>query len=92
VLVQQGTFLDVTLFWHLFYGLALVSVAEYVPRLLKYLGLGGLGIGVVLFIFRDWGVAAYGVAPEILAWVVMGVTFGLLHWLYALYIWLNPRA
>jgi hypothetical protein len=80
--------LELVVIWVVFYGLALLSTALFAPRPLAILGwvflLSGVGVAVI----------ANGLegltedAPNL----VMGITFGLYHIIYALCIWLRKSS
>jgi len=77
---------DVTVFWLLFYGLALLSTAAFAPRSIAILGwafvFSGLGTLLVCIAYGQLG-------PSLFADRLMGVTFGLFHLIYAACTW--PR-
>lgn len=77
--------LELIVIWVVFYGLALLSTALFAPRSLAILGwaflLSGAGVAVIANAFEDLA----DDAPNL----VMGLTFGLYHIIYALCTW--PR-
>ncbi|HEY1052059.1 MAG TPA: hypothetical protein VGE39_19950 [Prosthecobacter sp.] len=81
-----------TLVWTVCYGLALLATASFSPRSLVRLGWGFVLAGLAIF----WGWAANSDirhlrTDESLAAVIMGVTFGLGHIVYALAVLFSPK-
>lgn len=80
------------LIWILCYGLALLSTASFSPRSLPRLGWAFVTTGLLLFFAwaanRDVDLLFSDLAPASLA---MGLTFGLLHVIYALAVFLSPK-
>jgi hypothetical protein len=80
------------LIWILCYGLALLSTASFSPRSLPRLGWAFVITGLLLFFVwaanRDVDLLASDLAP---ASLVMGLTFGLLHVIYALAVFLTKK-
>ncbi len=79
------------LIWILCYGLALLSTASFSPRSLPRLGWAFVITGLLLFFAwaanRDVDLLSSDLAPASLA---MGLTFGLLHVIYALAVFFSP--
>ncbi len=80
------------LIWILCYGLALLSTASFSPRSLPRLGWAFVITGLLLFFAwaanRDVDLLSSDLAPASLA---LGLTFGLLHVIYALAVFLSPK-
>ncbi|MFN0078667.1 MAG: hypothetical protein ACKVY0_19580 [Prosthecobacter sp.] len=80
------------LIWILCYGLALLSTASFSPRSLPRLGWAFVITGLLLFFAwaanRDVDLLSSDMAP---ASLVMGLTFGLLHVIYALAVFLTQK-
>ncbi len=80
------------LIWILCYGLALLSTASFSPRSLPRLGWAFVITGLLLFFAwaanRDVDLLSSDLAPASLA---MGLTFGLLHVIYALAVFFSPK-
>ncbi|MBE2282107.1 MAG: hypothetical protein IAE77_01450 [Prosthecobacter sp.] len=80
------------LIWVLCYGLALLATAGFSPRSLVRLGWGFVIAGLLLFLVwalnRDVDLLSSDLAP---ASLVMGLTFGLLHVIYALAVFFSPK-
>ena len=81
------------LIWILCYGLALLSTASFSPRSLPRLGWAFVISGLLLFFAwaanRDVDLLSSDVAPASLA---MGLTFGLLHVIYALAVFFTKKS
>lgn len=81
-----------TLIWALCYGLALLGTASFSPRSLVRLGWAFVATGLLLFIVwatkRDVDLLSSDLAP---ASLVMGITFGLLHVVYALAVFFSRK-
>ena len=77
--------------WVLCYGLALLATAGFSPRSLVRLGWAFVITGLLLFLAwtmnRDVDLLSSDLAP---ASLVMGLTFGLLHVIYALAVFFSP--
>jgi hypothetical protein len=71
--------------WIVFYGLALLSTGLFAPRSLVYLGWAFLLTALALPALRN----VLGDLPANLPTVIMGLTFGLYHLIYAVCAW--PR-
>ena len=80
------------LIWILCYGLALLSTASFSPRSLPRLGWAFVITGLLLFFGwaanRDVDLLSSDLPPASFA---MGLTFGLLHVIYALAVFLSPK-
>lgn len=80
------------LIWVLCYGLALLATAAFSPRSLVRLGWGFVIAGLVLFLIwatnRDVDLLSSDLAP---ASLIMGLTFGLLHVIYALAVFFSGK-
>ena len=80
------------LIWALCYGLALLSTASFSPRSLVRLGWAFVITGLLLFFAwatnRDVDLLSSDLAPASLA---MGLTFGLLHVVYALAVFFSRK-
>ncbi len=80
------------LIWVLCYGLALLGTASFSPRSLVRLGWAFVAAGLLLFVAwtlkRDVDLLSSDLAP---ASLVMGLTFGLLHIVYALAVFFSPK-
>jgi hypothetical protein len=77
------------LVWMLFYGLALLATAHFAPKSLVLLGWAFL---VSVFAVLAWvriSSTAQSLPADLLASLLMGVTFGLFHLIYAVCTW--PR-
>lgn len=74
-------------FWLITYGLALLATAHFAPRSLLRLGLAFLasGLGYLVLVSGVPGVPPLVMTPD--SRIVMGLTFGLLHLLYAACTW-----
>ncbi|MEM7011299.1 MAG: hypothetical protein AAF585_07435 [Verrucomicrobiota bacterium] len=93
-LTVQDSVLICTLIWVIFYGLALVATHSFAPRSMKMLGaifiLTGLGI---------WSAAHYGIIEAAdnprqhlqLSAIIMALTFGLYHIVYAIMVGVTTR-
>jgi hypothetical protein len=83
-----GQELELVVVWVAFYGLALLSTALFAPRSLVLLGwaflLTGLAVPVVINVVDE--------LPGDLPTVVMGLTFGLYHLVYAASTWTRRPA
>ena len=83
-----SSYADIVSFWILFYGLALLAMGSFAPRSLLALGLGFFACGLVAFLPAIR-------ALEGRAWqaslVYMALTFGGLHLLYAVSVFLRQR-
>ena len=75
--------LELVVVWVVFYGLALLSTALFAPRSLVLLGWICLLTGVTVPVLTN---AFEGVASDVPN-LVMGVTFGVYHLIYALFTW-----
>ena len=73
-----------TLMWVLCYGLALLATKSFSPRSITRLGWAFVVAGLIMFFawaaYNDMHLLTYDLGP---ASLVMGLTFGLLHLLYA---------
>lgn len=80
------------LIWALCYGLALLGTASFSPRSLVRLGWAFVSTGLLLFVAwavnRDVDLLSSDLAP---ASLVMGLTFGLLHVVYALAVFFSRK-
>lgn len=80
------------LIWVLCYGLALLATTSFSPRSLVRLGWAFVCSGLLLFtawaLKRDVGLLSSDLAP---ASLVMGLTFGVLHVLYALAVFFSRK-
>lgn len=83
-----GNELQLVVIWVVFYGLALLSTALFAPRSLTILGwaafLTGLCVPALANVLEDFSREATN--------MVMGITFGLYHLIYALAVWASSRA
>jgi hypothetical protein len=80
--------LELVVIWVVFYGLALLSTALFAPRSLAILGWAFLLTGVSVPVIAN--AAAEGL-PDDVPNVVMGLTFGLYHLIYAACAWSRKR-
>ncbi|WP_395715427.1 hypothetical protein [Prosthecobacter sp.] len=80
------------LIWALCYGLSLLGTASFSPRSLIRLGWAFVVTGLLLFVVwatkRDVDLLSSDLAP---ASLVMGITFGLLHVVYALAVFVSRK-
>lgn len=78
--------------WALCYGLALLGTASFSPRSLVRLGWSFVIVGLLIFVVwavkRDVDLLSSDLAP---ASLVMGLTFGLLHVIYALAVFFSSK-
>lgn len=76
-----------TLVWITFYGLALMATSGFSPRSLRVLGLAFTLTGSLLLTVHWAGGAqsASSISPQRMAAILMAMTFGLFHLLYAGY-------
>jgi hypothetical protein len=79
--------LELVVIWVVFYGLALLSTALFAPRSLTILGWAFLLTGVSVPVVAN---AVEGL-PDDVPNVVMGLTFGLYHLVYAACTWSRKR-
>jgi hypothetical protein len=79
--------LELVMIWVVFYGLALLSTALFAPRSLAILGWAFLLTGVAVPILANRLEGLLDDLPN----VVMGVTFGLYHLIYAACTWSRKR-
>jgi len=81
-----------TLVWALCYGLALLGTASFSPHSLIRLGWSFVIVGLLIFLAwaasSDVRLLSSDLGP---ASLVMGLTFGLLHVIYALAVFLSPK-
>jgi hypothetical protein len=77
--------LELIVVWVVFYGLALLSTALFAPRSLALLGWAFLLTGVSVPVIANAVEGMWDNVPNL----VMGLTFGLYHVIYALFTW--PR-
>jgi hypothetical protein len=80
-----GQDLELVVVWVVFYGLALLATALFAPRSLAILGWAFLLTGLAVPVLVDLVDELAGDVPT----VVMGLTFGLYHLIYAAWTW--PR-
>jgi hypothetical protein len=83
-----GVELELVVVWVIFYGLALLSTALFAPRSLAVLGWAFLLTGVSVPVLAN---AVEGLSRDTPN-MVMGLTFGLYHLIYALFTWPWNRA
>ena len=84
---QQADLVATTLVWITFYGLALMATSGFSPRSLRVLGLAFTLVGSLL-LAAHWAGAVQAdasITPQRAAAVLMGMTFGLFHLVYAGY-------
>ena len=76
---QAGMLVEIIAFWMVFYGLGLLSTSVFAPRSVLFLGGSFLLTGFVSFVF----------AQSLLPYLpyVIALTFGLYHFIYALFAW-----
>jgi len=79
--------LELVVIWVVFYGLALLSTALFAPRSLAILGWAFLLTGVSVPVIAN---AVEGL-PDNVPTMVMGLTFGLYHLIYAACTWSRKR-
>ena len=83
-----GQELELVVVWVVFYGLALLSTALFAPRSLTLLGwiflLTGISVPVLVNLFEE--------LPGDVPTIVMGLTFGLYHLVYAATTWQRRAA
>jgi hypothetical protein len=79
--------LELVVIWVVFYGLALLSTALFAPRSLAILGWAFLLTGVSVPVIAN---AVEGL-PDNVPTMVMGLTFGLYHLIYAACAWSRKR-
>ena len=79
--------LELVVVWVVFYGLALLSTALFAPRSLVLLGWVCLLTGVTVPVLANSFEGVSGDVPNL----VMGITFGLYHLIYALFTWSGKR-
>jgi hypothetical protein len=83
----QADLVATTLVWITFYGLALMATSGFSPRSLRVLGLAFTLVGSFL-LGLHWADAANilgSISPQRTAAILMGLTFGLFHLVYAVY-------
>jgi hypothetical protein len=85
---RSNNYTDIVSFWILFYGLGLLAMSSFAPRSLLALGGGFLVCGLLAFFpwirsidGRDWHAAIH----------FMSITFGGLHLIYAVSVYLMQR-
>lgn len=78
--------------WILCYGLALLATASFSPRSITRLGwafvIAGVGVFFAWSVCRDIQMLASDVGP---ASIALGATFGLLHVVYAIAVFVSPQ-
>ena len=79
--------LELVVVWVVFYGLALLSTALFAPRSLVLLGWVCLLTGVTVPVLANAFEGLDSDVPNL----VMGLTFGLYHLIYALFAWTGKR-
>ncbi len=80
------------LLWVLCYGLALLATADFSPRSLVRLGWSFIAAGLTLFLFWASNSDVRLLAnDEPVASAIMGLTFGLLHVIYALCVYFSRQ-
>lgn len=85
---RSSSYPDITAFWILFYGLALMTMTSFAPRSLLVLGAGFFTLGLLAF-FPD--VRALEGRPFHASLIYMAVSFGALHLLYAGYVFVSQK-
>jgi hypothetical protein len=83
-----GTELDLVVVWIAFYGLMLVATAVFAPRSVIVLGWAFLLTAVGVPLLEEKLDLLIGDMPSLL----MGLTFGLYHCIYAVFNWRGPSA
>lgn len=82
--------------WMMFYGLALLGTAHFSPRSIVYLGLAFLAGSFIsgLFLLNQWGsvMTSGEIYSSFVASLLMTATFGLFHFIYAIFTWPRPFA
>lgn len=84
----SNSYADITAFWILFYGLALLAMGSFAPRSLVVLGAAFFGLGLSAFMPEVRTLAG---RPFQASLIYMAVTFGALHLLYAGYVVLSQK-
>ena len=85
---------DVSAYWILFYGLALLATGSFSPRSMQALGAGFFAFGILTFLpsVREWHSGHYEKAWQYPAAVLhMAFSFGVLHIIYAAAVWIESR-
>lgn len=82
-----GMELELVVVWVVFYGLVLLSTTLFAPRSLALLGWAFLLSGIGVPVMANWVERMSDDVPNL----VMGVTFGLYHVIYALFTWPRKR-
>lgn len=85
---------DVSAYWILFYGLALLATGSFAPRSMQALGAGFFTFGILTFLptVREWHGTHYPKEWQYPAAVLhMAFSFGVLHIIYAAAVFLESR-
>jgi hypothetical protein len=72
--------------WVVFYGLALLATASYAPRSIAWLGRAFVAAGLVLLVLAELNAVSWLTTP-----LIMALTFGALHIIYAVAVPLSSR-
>ena len=75
-----------TLVWVTFYGLALMATSGFSPRSLRVLGLVFTLKGSILLALYWFLPKGESLVPQLAAAIIMGMTFGVYHLVYAVYV------
>jgi hypothetical protein len=85
---------DISAYWILFYGLALLATGSFSPRSMQALGAGFFAFGILTFLpsVRTWHGSHYPEEWQYPAAVLhMATSFGALHIIYAAAVWIETR-
>lgn len=85
---RLSAYADISAFWILFYGLALLAMGSFAPRSLLVLGMAFMSMGLLAFLPEVRALESRSYQAALL---YMGLTFGVLHWLYAGYVFVSQK-
>ena len=85
---RSGGYADITAFWILFYGLALLAMGSFAPRSLLVLGGAFFMLGLLAFMPEVRALEARSFQASL---IYMAVSFGALHLLYAGYVFVSQK-
>ena len=85
---RSGGYADITAFWILFYGLALLAMGSFAPRSLMVLGAAFFSLGLLAFMPEVRALEARSFQASL---IYMAVSFGALHLLYAGYVFISQK-
>lgn len=85
---RSSSYADIAAFWILFYGLALLAMGSFAPRSLLVLGAAFLGLGLLAFMPTVRALEGRSFQASL---IYMAISFGLLHLLYAGYVFASQQ-